>query len=374
MGYWQISTHKLMKNNHLPAALSSLIFGSLLLSAHSQELAPDDATISPNLGIWLRDAGNTFDPDTGIWNDSSGNNFDAEPVGEVNVVSSVTFSGPTLGSVSGGAFQEGEVASVRFANDLDDLSRSTGINGGAGLSELTIFVVYNIDLLAASASSTRIAGFGSINATQANAGNHFNLAGDPSIRRDNGQVGAGMYSEGVPTTTTFIRTARMSATGIDEWFNSNGTLTNVLSVTGSSFTTSTDDFFIGDLRGGFTTTPSFGDRARADFDIIQAIVYTSALTDEEVAGVNEWLGNNLATATPSSTPLVITDINFDGTAGSATITWSASNGTSYAVDASNDLMIWQELDDGIVAVGETASFTEEGLENEPKRFYRVREL
>ncbi|MFT6180519.1 MAG: hypothetical protein ACJAQT_004167 [Akkermansiaceae bacterium] len=210
-------------------------------------------------------------------------------------------------------------------------------------------------------------------ATQANAGDHFNLAGDPSIRKDNGQLGSGTYSEVFPVETTFIRTARMSATAVDEWFNTDGTLQNVVNITGSSYTTSSDDFFLGDLRAGNTTIPDLPAVARADFDIIETLAYTSALTDEQVAGVNEWLGNNIGSAAPGG-ELAITEIDFDTTMASATIIWTSKPGRFYSVDASDDLVTWEELEEGIASEGETTSFVEIELEDKKSRYYQVREL
>ena len=352
---------------------ASLLFISLFAGAHAQELAPDDATIVENLGAWFRDAANTFDEETGIWTDSSGNDKHAEPVGDVEVASLITYIGPTLGMTSGGEFSAGEVASVHFANDVDDLLVAADLNEDAGLTDLTIFVVYNVNFLTATPNLTRAVGFGSIAATQANAGNHFNLAGDPSIRKDNGQLGSGAYSGIFPAETTIIRTARMSATAVDEWFNTDGTLTNVLNLAGSSYTTSSDDFFLGDLRAGATSIPGFSATALADIDIIQSLVYTSALTDEQVAGVNEWLGNNIGSTAPAG-KLTITDLKFDAAEGAATITWTSKPGRIYAVDSSTDLITWGELDDGIEADDTISSFTETDLASGASRYYRVREL
>ncbi|MGI9242337.1 MAG: hypothetical protein ACR2RV_16185, partial [Verrucomicrobiales bacterium] len=263
------------------------IFAStaLLGSASGQELAPDDPAISASLGAWFKDAEGSFDPESGIWADSSGNERHAVPVGEVNANGPVTYLAPTLATTSGGAFSDDEVASVRFANDVDDLLIAEDLNGDLGLADLTIFVVYNVNLLAANPNLTRPVGFGSIAGTQENPGNHFNLACDPSIRKDNGQLGSGGYGQPFPVETTFIRTARMSPTAVDEWFNIDGTLENVLNLPGSSYTTSVDDYFFGDLRNGATAVPGWGPSlSPADLDIVQNIVYTAALTDEQVSG------------------------------------------------------------------------------------------
>lgn len=362
-----------MKEKIHSSTIALVVLPFLLCRAQAQELAPDDVTIIESLGAWFKDAENSFDVETGIWADSSGKDNHAEPVGEVSVISPVTFVAPTLGMISGGAFSTEEVSSVHFSSDVDDLLAVPDLNGDAGMTDLTIFVVYNVDFLAANPSLTRAVGFGSISATQANAGNHFNLAGDPSIRKDNGQLGAGTYSEAFPFATTIIRTARMSPTAVDEWFNTDGTLNKVLGLTGVSYTTSSDDFFLGDVRCGPTSTPGFPSVSVADIDIIQTIAYNAALTDEQVAGVNEWLTNNIGSSAPGG-ELAITGIVVDSVADSATITWASRPGKTYAVDSSVDLVNWGELDDSVLSGGEETSYTEMELGGATPRFYRVREL
>lgn len=58
---------------------------------------------------------------------------------------------------------------------------------------------------------------------------------------------------------------------------------------------------------------------------------------------------------------------------SATITWSARAGRDYAVEASNDLVEWEELDDSVTAESDTGTYTEEGIAAGTRiRYYRVR--
>ena len=356
-----------------------------VLPVHSQELAPDDPEISASLAAWFTDAENTFDPETGVWADSSGNDRHAAPVGEVNINGPVTYIAPTLSMISGGAFSDDEVASVHFANDADDLLVAKDLNGDLGLSDLTIFVVYNVDFLAATPNLTRPVGFGSVSGTQENPGDHFNLAGDPSIRKDNGQLGSGGYSQAFPNLTTFIRTARMSSasTAVDDWFNIDGTVEKVLDLTGVAYTTSVDDFFLGDLRAGLTSVPGFGTAiSRADFDIVQVIAYTGALSDEQIAGVNGWLATHPGGGGGSSgAGFGITGIAVNEDRTSASLTWRSKPNRTYAIDLSYDLAApWQELDDGVPSEGPetTASVpTFAGAEPDPlpaRVFYRVRQL
>ena len=80
------------------------------------------------------------------------------------------------------------------------------------------------------------------------------------------------------------------AGGIDEWFNSNLTMNSVLSNAGAQFTTSSGDFFMGDLRGGSTAVPGFGTATSlSEFNISQVIIYNSALTDQQISDINEFM-------------------------------------------------------------------------------------
>ena len=349
----------------------------LLNTGHAQELAPDDPAIASSLGVWFQDAENLFDSESGIWSDSSGNGNDASPVGMVNVGGPITYLAPTSSTVSGGSFSDSDLPSVRFSAAVEDLLEIEDINGGAGLSNLTIFVVYNVDQAGANASLCRPVGFGSVAAIQQNLGNNYNLGSDPSIRKDNGFVGAGSYSMAFPMQTTFIRSSRMTPAAIHEWFNTDGTLSQVFTTAGSSYTTSTDDFFMGDLRAGVSPIPGVAGTgiSQSDFDIVQVIVYTDALSDEQVAGVNEWLSNNPSgTAGGNATELAITEISVSEDLLTTSLTWSSKPSRVYAVDKSIDLINWQEVDDAVDSEGETTSF--DVLSPEPgevRLFFRVRE-
>jgi len=74
--------------------------------------------------------------------------------------------------------------------------------------------------------------------------------------------------------------------------------------------------------------------------------------------------------------IVITDVVPDLDNGRAEITFTSVSGRKYAIDRSSDLSPegWLELDDEIVATGDTTSYLDLGLDFEvhPKRFYRVR--
>jgi hypothetical protein len=166
---------------------------------------------------------------------------------------------------------------------------SNGIFGGSGTDSLTVFMAYHVLSIGGNPNLTRPGGIGSVAGTQTNPGDHFNLASDPSVRKDNGQIGSGNYGGAAPVGSAFIRIARMDASGVDEWFNTNTTLNPVLTDFGSQYTTSSDDFYLGDVRAGATSVPGFAATSTSDFAISQVIVYNSALTDQQISDINEFM-------------------------------------------------------------------------------------
>lgn len=267
-------------------SLTTLLLAIGSSAATAASLAPNDPSISASLGLWLTDAANNYAG--GTWSDSSGNGNDATTLGTVNVNAPVTYNSPSLDLATASA--DHNTSSVAFAGNTDDMLVTNDIFGGAGVNELTVFVAYHLTTAAGNPNLTRPAGIGSVAGTQSNPGDHFNLANDPSVRKDNGQIGSGSYSGSVTAGTPLIRIARMDAGGIDEWFNSNLTMNSVLSNAGAQFTTSSDDFFMGDLRGGSTAVPGFGTATSlSEFNISQVIVYNSALTDQQISDINEFM-------------------------------------------------------------------------------------
>ncbi len=105
------------------------------------------------------------------------------------------------------------------------------------------------------------------------------------------------------------------------------------------------------------------------------IVYTDALSDEQVAGVNEWLANHPAgTANRRAPGLVITEISVSSDLLTTSLTWSSKLDRVYSVDKSTDLMNWQEVDDAVDSQGEATSFDVVSPESgEARLFFRVRE-
>ncbi len=49
-------------------------------------------------------------------------------------------------------------------------------------------------------------------------------------------------------------------------------------------------------------------------------------------------------------------------------------GANYLIEASDDLIFWEELDDAFSSGGEQSTFTDLGLpQDHPRRFYRIKE-
>ena len=60
-----------------------------------------------------------------------------------------------------------------------------------------------------------------------------------------------------------------------------------------------------------------------------------------------------------------------------TIEFTSSAGSVYGIDASSDLITWDELDDGLIGNKDKTEFTDDFLAPEKKGeeiFYRVRKL
>ena len=72
----------------------------------------------------------------------------------------------------------------------------------------------------------------------------------------------------------------------------------------------------------------------------------------------------------------INRINQDEDSGNVTIEFTSSKGTVYGIEASSDLIVWDELDDGVIGEEETTTFVDDimGPENKEVLFYRVRKF
>jgi hypothetical protein len=254
-------------------------------------LAPDDSSVKDNLCLWLRSPDANFDPATGIWTDVSDRGNNAETMGLIDAWG-VTYASPTLSFGKNASVFEHAFSTVRFAGDTDDLMKAPNINGGAGLSEITVIAVYKLSNQDQSGNGmTRPLGIGSFIGEGANLGDYFNIANDVSIRKDNGSVQGATATH--PDDTFFIRVSRMNPDSIDQWFNTDGTIEKIHNSTGNSYTTSTDNFYLGDLRADSTTGEGTSGYSRSDIEIAEVLVYNTSLSEADITGITEWLQANI---------------------------------------------------------------------------------
>ncbi|MFC1766475.1 discoidin domain-containing protein [Planctomycetota bacterium] len=268
--------------------LVSLILVLFLMGAvQAEPLNPDSDGISDNLSLWLRAPDTYFNPSDGIWADVSPKGNDAEPVGLVDAYD-ITYVEPTLSTGSNSDVFSNDFSTVRFAPSTDDLMWATNLNGGVGTTELTIFAVYK--LTPAGGGAIRAVGFGSISGEGLNMGDHFNLSADMNIKKDNGAVTGSTAAH--PDDQFFIRVARMNSTDVHQWLNTDGTLVLVHEAPGTAFITSTDNFYLGDLRAG--ASPGLGNlTTQGDIEIAEVVVYNTALSEPQIEGISEWLQANV---------------------------------------------------------------------------------
>lgn len=117
---------------------------------------------------------------------------------------------------------------------------------------------------------------------------------------------------------------------------------------------------------GPTTNNSFSGR------IDDFAIFSDSLTPAQISE----LANG---ATPldlfgAAIPFAINSITHDAASGSTTVEWNSRPNKTYAIDSSNDLQTWSELDDGIDSEGETTSYSEDLPVGTARKYYRVREL
>jgi hypothetical protein len=101
-------------------------------------------------------------------------------------------------------------------------------------------------------------------------------------------------------------------------------------------------------------------------------IFANPLSPEQIMDLVT--GANPPDLISSPVPFVITEINHDAATGKTTITWNSRTNRNYAVDSSDDLSVWEELDDGVESEGESTSFNDFLPVETPRKFYRVREV
>ena len=74
-------------------------------------------------------------------------------------------------------------------------------------------------------------------------------------------------------------------------------------------------------------------------------------------------------------PLQINSLVINPEQPGVTIEWESGANRIYAIEVSDDLMLWEELDDNVTSEGDTTTFTDTQIPlNSSKRFYRVHEM
>ncbi|MEM1011777.1 MAG: PEP-CTERM sorting domain-containing protein [Planctomycetota bacterium] len=267
------------------------------LLATASPILPNDPSVSGSLVLWAREAGTNFDGTT--WIDSSGNGNDLIlPVGTSPAFTSPTVPTASTFNATTGAFAGQNVDGILFSDSANDLL-GTDLTTGSTLSEVTVFLVYSSDANGAGESSVRPGGIGSPSALTGDV-NNFHLAADGSLRYDNGNnTGADD-----PADELLVRAARFDSGIVTNWQFTGGT-TNItigpVDNGGSAANnTSSDQFFLGDVRTGSTSSVAGGGLADSDVFVSAAIVYTGALTDDQVEGIIDFL-----TLSPVSDPSAI---------------------------------------------------------------------
>ncbi|MEM6562495.1 MAG: PEP-CTERM sorting domain-containing protein, partial [Planctomycetota bacterium] len=160
-------------------------------------------------------------------------------------------------------------------------------------------------------SSTRPGGIGSPSALTGES-NNFHLAADGSLRYDNGN-NTGTADD--PDNELLVRAARFDDGFVTNWQFTGGTTDVTIGPDANNGgsaanTTSSDQFFLGDIRTGSTSVVAGGGLADADVFISAAIVYTDALSDSDVTGVIDFLAlsaesDPLAIPEPSSALAIV---------------------------------------------------------------------
>ncbi len=276
-----------MYSRRYSVLLALVLLGHWNVGSRAAEIAPDNPALAENLILWLRTPNESYDEVTGTWLDASGNDHHAVAVG--TSAAGVEYAPGSLGVGNNPAIFAQAFGTVEFKADEDDMLISENINGGEGLANITIITVYKRAMVTGTNMSIiRPVGFGSWKLD--NRANNFDLGTDPSIRKDNGNIGAGSYSVAHPDDEFFIRAARLDeVNSVNEWFNVSGTLEKAITDAGGAYTTETNDFHLGDLR----VDSSDEGNASADLSVAEVIVYNRALEEPEIQGVSEWLQANI---------------------------------------------------------------------------------
>ena len=99
-------------------------------------------------------------------------------------------------------------------------------------------------------------------------------------------------------------------------------------------------------------------------------LWRGVLPDDQIKAIAE--GGVASLVGGGAKAFQITSITFNAAESTATITWNSRTGRAYAIDFSEDLTTWLELEDGLIGEGTETSYTTPG--QEPDKYYRIREF
>ncbi len=287
--------------------------------APAATLAPDDTSIKDNLCLWLRRPELNYDPGTMVWTDRSGRGNDAQATVE-------GFVGPTLSSGENPAVFSHPFSAVHFNPEVQDILKATNLNEGAGLTDLTIFSVQKV--VDIGRTDQRAVGFGSYN--DGGRADHFNMSFDVTVRKDNGRIEG--KNQDHPLGEFILYVARMDPEKINMWLNTTGTLSLAYTAEGSSYTTSNDQFYVGDLRYP----------AEGDFDVAEVVVFNTSLTDAQIEGVSEWLQTHVGISAGKGYPFAFSPDPRDGAL--LKVTWANLSWRAGDFAVSHDVYIGEDFD------------------------------
>jgi hypothetical protein len=132
------------------------------------------------------------------------------------------------------------------------------------------------------------------------------------------------------------------------------------------FTNSSGTYPIGDTTLGIGQRWDAGEAFPGLIDEVN--LYQSELAQGEFQA-------HLDMLTGGGVPFAITAVSVDSTAGTVMITWTSNVGQQYAIEGSDDLLSWEEIDDGIEGESDTTSYIVTELPALPAlKYYRVQQL
>ena len=254
-----------------PLPLLALFSAAALSGSDAALLAPNDPSIAANLIGWFTDPGSTYNPGTGVWTDLSGNGNDTAPKAANNPLNLVT--GQTIAD---GGMLDGQTIDYVESDSTPDLI-STTLNGGVAPGQFSIVALIDYG---STGNLDRPLGFGS--QPNGQAADNFNLAGDGSIRKDNGSVAG---SSAVPSAAFFVRADTFNTGTFSDFYITGAAAgTTAININGGSFgaaTPGTDEFYFGDLRSNFQ-----------NHRFAQVAIFDTNLSQTQIEDVAEFMAAN----------------------------------------------------------------------------------